>query len=168
MKRWGGRCICIITLFPERRSQPTWTSRRSQRKITFWRKKIVVNSKSHQNHSTTGFLSDLFPLFINKLATRQVREPSWIKTGPFSSSWHSPPCSWSDSYPPSSQLTFCCCCFCCCCCYCFWRWWHRIVMFSFGDIIVGDEPESSWEILALTTPTIYNTQWDAPAMFYNV
>ena len=38
------------------------------------------------------------------------------------------------------------------------RWWHRIVMFSFGDIVVGDEPESSREILALTTPTIYNTQ----------
>ena len=105
VKRWkeGGSCICIITIYLGRRSQPTWTSRRSQRKNTFW-KRFVVNCKSvekmlsHQNHSTTGFLSDLFPLFINKFATRQVREPSWIKTGSFSSSWHSPPCSWSDSY----------------------------------------------------------------------
>ena len=43
------------------------------------------------------FILILFPLVINKLATRQVREPSWIKTGSFSSSWHSPPRSWSDS-----------------------------------------------------------------------
>ena len=56
----GGRCICIITIFPERRSQPTWTSRRSQRKNTFW-KKIVVNSKSiekmlsHQKCTMTVF-----------------------------------------------------------------------------------------------------------------